>query len=209
MRRQLPLPNNRWPSDMAITVDYFPPSLALLLFVRNAWGLAGYREIPPMASAPDAGGSKLPDTPGRDEWEDRWRRAWDRAIAWYTVEDRKRRHPTSEVLRVQSQPGQELHPAVAPSWSDEYGFEGLDKQAFMRWFDSVRQRHLQPIEPSPERTSLSALIEAWKTGLDTVISMPYDGHYAQRITRRHLVVSDTTHEDPVQFVTALRELTAP
>lgn len=208
MRRQPPSPNNPWPGDMAITVDYFPASLALLLFIRNAWGLAGISEIPPVAFAPDTGESKLPGAPGRDEWEDRWRRAWDRAIAWYTVEDRNHQHPTSEVLRVQSQPGQELNPAVAPSWSDEYGFEGVDKQAFILWFDSVRQRHLRPVEPSPERTSLSALIEAWKTGLDTVISMPYSGHYARRITRRHLIVSDTTHDDPVQFSAALRESTA-
>jgi hypothetical protein len=209
MRSQLPSPNNPWPHDMSVTVDHLPSSLALLLFVRSAWGLAGYPDIPPVVPAPDTGGSKLPDAASPDEWEERWRRAWDRAIAWYEVEDRKHQHPTSELLRSQSQPGQELHPAVAPSWSDEYGFEGLDKQAFILWFNSVRQRHVQPVEPSPERTSLPALIEAWKTGLDTVISMPYDGHYAQRITRRYIIVSETTHEDPAHFSTALREAPAP
>ncbi|MCA4133150.1 hypothetical protein [Arthrobacter sp. M4] len=201
-------PNNPWPHDMGITVDRLPASLALLLFVRSAWGLTGFSSIPPVVPAPDVGGSRRPDSPALDVWEARWRQAWDRAIAWYDVEDEKHQHPTPELMRSQSRPGQPLHPALPPLWSDEYEFEGLDRQAFTRWFNSVRQKHLRPVEPSPERTCLPDLVEAWKTGLDTVIAMPYDGYYARRITRRHIIVSDATHEDPARFSSALREATA-
>ena len=62
------------------------------------------------------------------------------------------------------------------------------------------------IQESPERLSLPALIEAWRSGLDTIITLPYRGFYARRITGRHLVVSTRTRLDPDMYSLALRSV---
>ena len=195
--------NSVWPRDMAISVDRCPAHLSLLLFVREAWRLDGIEEIPALAAPPNIGDSELPRSPDADEWDERWKSAWVRAMDWYEIEDTKHIHPTSELMKTQSLPGRGLHPAIPPSWSDEYGFEGLDKSAFIHWFNKVRDVGV-PVEPSPERISLAALIEAWNTGLETIITLPFRHHFAKRLTPRHLLIADSTHSDPIQFSQALR-----
>jgi hypothetical protein len=60
-------------------------------------------------------------------------------------------------------------------------------------------------EPNPEvsaprRTeSLQELITAWKSGMDSVIVLPYEGYFARRISRRHLVISTAVRNDPENY----------
>ncbi|WP_434619689.1 hypothetical protein [Arthrobacter sp. A5] len=48
------------------------------------------------------------------------------------------------------------------------------------------------------------LIPAWESGLDTIIVIPYDGYFAQRVTRRRLAVSRSTRIDPDSYSRALQ-----
>jgi hypothetical protein len=202
MQWSTPRPGNPWPQEMVITVDDHPLSLNLLLFVRHAWSLVSDADIPRLTPAPDPGASQAPDTASLSEWNERWRIAWNRAWAWYTIQDEDRtKHPTQEILREVFQPGQELHPLVPPLWTVEYDWDGLDQAAFNSW-----DRSLSPLTPTDEeRKNLQDLIPAWESGLDTVIVLPYDGYFARRITRRHLAVSAATRNDPATYSRALRE----
>lgn len=56
-----------------------------------------------------------------------------------------------------------------------------------------------------EPRSLRELIAAWKRGIETVIVLPYEGYFAHRLSRRHLVVSAATRNSPEQYGRALRE----
>ncbi|WP_354246251.1 hypothetical protein [Arthrobacter sp. UYEF20] len=186
---------------MAIAVDEHPLSLNLLLFIRHAWSIAADVEIPGLRPDPDPGASRLPESAGVAEWEDRWRIAWKRAWDWYKIEDPDRmKHPTTEIMRQVLRPAQDLHPLIPPIWTTEYGWNGLDRDAFNAW-----DRDLSPgIPTDAERQSLPDLIPAWEGGLDTVIVLPYAGYFAQRISRRHLAVSAETRNDPEAYRRALR-----
>ncbi|MCP1415696.1 hypothetical protein J3D46_005038 [Paenarthrobacter sp. A20] len=144
----------------------------------------------------------MPVSASSEEWADRWRIAWDRAWDWYKIQEPDRmKHPTPELIRQVSRPGQELHPLIPPLWTTEYGWDGLDGDAFNNWHASLSE-----IPPSgAERGSLSDLIPAWESGLDTIIVLPYRGYFARRVTRRHLAVSAATRNDPATYGRALRE----
>lgn len=187
---------------MIISVDDHPLSLNQLLFVRHAWNIAGDVDVPSLSPAPDPGASRVPASASADEWSDRWRIAWDRAWDWYRIQNPDRmQHPTPELMRQVLKPGQELHPLIPPLWTTEYDWEGLDGDAFSSW-----QKDLSQIPPSDvERRTLSDLIPAWESGMDTVIVLPYTGYFAKRITRRHLAVSAATRNDPTTYSRALRE----
>jgi hypothetical protein len=60
-----------------------------------------------------------------------------------------------------------------------------------------------PLAPCLGTQSLTALIAAWKNGLDTVAVLPYAGFFARRITNRHLAVSAETRKDPASYAQAL------
>jgi hypothetical protein len=62
-----------------------------------------------------------------------------------------------------------------------------------RWRAALAQAAFRGALPKfpqdAEPRSLQALIPAWKSGIDTIIVLPYKGYFAQRLSRRHLVVS--------------------
>jgi hypothetical protein len=72
MRFTEPVPHNPWPHDMVIRVDDTPQHLTVLLFIRQAWGVAANADVPPLAPVPDIGASRLPGVPDWKEWEARW-----------------------------------------------------------------------------------------------------------------------------------------
>lgn len=201
MRSSNPIGRNLWPNNMVIAVDEHPLSLNLLLFIRNAWSIATDVEMPELSPSPKAGASSVPNSVSIPEWEDRWRTAWSRAWAWYKVSDPDwMKHPTQEIARQVFRPGQDLHPLIPPLWTAEYGWEGLDLEAFNDW-----DRNLSPRIPTDvERQSLTDLIPAWKSGLNTVIVLPYAGYFAERLTHGHLVVSAATRNDPEAYAKALQ-----
>lgn len=203
MRSEHPIPGNPWPHDMVISVDE-PNNILELLYIRSAWGIPSSVPVPPLDPEPDHGASSAPLTANLNEWSGRWDRAWARAWEWYSIAHRTQR-PTPELLRALSAPGQPLHPAFPPFWRAEHGEEGIDRDALASWTMLVRSPGTMPLEMQPERVCLEALIPAWEGGLISVISLPYSGYYACRISPTHLVVSNVTRVDPDSYRRALAE----
>jgi hypothetical protein len=188
---------------MMIRVEDDPHHLNQLLFIRQAWAVAADADIPALDPQPVCGTSRLPDTPGAAEWEKRWRIAWKRAWDWYQIADpapAALQALTPEAIRALSAPGQALNPLIPPFWSFEYGWEGIDVEAFGSW-----ERGLIPdIPSSAERASLPDLIRAWESGIESVIVLPYAGYFARRISHRHLAVSAAVRNEPESYSRALR-----
>lgn len=192
---------NPWPHDMVISVEDRSLPLNELLFIRHAWGLAPDAGIPALLPVPDPGASAMPGSASAGEWDDRWHAAWKRAWDWYRIKEKPGVNgPTPELMRQLSRPGQELHALFPPLWRSEYGQEGVDSAAFNAWHNSL----IPEFPQTAERESLQALIPAWKSGLQEIIVLPYSGYFAQRISRRRLVVSAVTRNDPESYSRALR-----
>ncbi|WP_219816503.1 hypothetical protein [Arthrobacter sp. Y81] len=214
MRFTEPMPHNPWSQDMVIRVDDNPQHLTVLLFIRQAWGIAASADVPPLSPVPEGGASRLPAVPDRNEWEARWHRAWGRAWDWYAVQEPDPTvRPAPGYIREFSQPGRDLNPLIPPFWQAEYGWDGIDGDAYGDWQRRCSPpAHGQPrrkAADSPEPQSLPALVAAWKNGLDTVVVLPYAGFFARRITNRHLAVSAETRNDPASYTQALDSWTRP
>jgi hypothetical protein len=186
---------------MVISIDE-PYNICQLLFIRNAWGIANDADIPMLDPVPDVGNSAMPSSASESEWSTRWKRAWSRAWRWYAIAD-SQQPVTSQLLRRLSTPGQPLHPAFPPFWQAEYGDDGIDPVAFNQWQRASRPEMLVALESTPERVCLDALIAAWNAGLETVVTLPCAGYFAQRISAKHLVVSATTRAHPESYNQAL------
>jgi hypothetical protein len=168
-----------WPAGMVITVEDRPLAINLLLFVREAWGLAPDADIPKLSPVPETGHSAMPGSAsGRNEWEQRWRDGWQQVLDGYR---------------------QEPDPLAGTLWTSTCGWEGLDAEAFNAWHNSL----IPPFPCSAERDCLDALVPAWKSGLERVIVLPYDGFFAQRISARNLLISAGTRTNPEWYRRAL------
>lgn len=153
LRLRNPLTRNPWPRGMVIGVNDHPFELNLLLYIRHAWQLAANADIPALLPPPSPGTSVAPDSAPRTEWESRWQTAWDRSWQWYqndynslqpkdsTPQDLLRWHDT---LRQVRHPGQPLNPIAPPLWTSEYGWDGIDIEAFNTWDSTLAAR--PPIE---------------------------------------------------------------
>lgn len=186
---------------MVISID-FPNNVNELLFIRKAWGLSPDVDIPPLAPEPNPGKSSLPSTGSIELWSARWEAQWSRAMEWYSISD-STQHADSAILREQSRPGQPLHPAVPPFWGTEFGDDGIDGDAFWSWQREIIPRMDIPFEEHPERVSLPALINAWNSGLTSIVAIPYAGYFALRISPTHLVVSIETRAHAATYSQAL------
>lgn len=196
------VPGNPWPHDMVIRVNDLPHHLTLLLFVREAWSLAGDMDIPPLQPAPDCGRSQMPHSADTSTWDKRWKTTWNQALSWYEIEEREH-HPTPAEMRDSQDPSQGLNPFIPPFWTQQYEWEGLDRDAYQAW----EQRLMPNFPQDAERRSLQALIPAWKSGIDTIIVLPYRGYFAHRLSHQHLVVSADTRNNEADYSRALREST--
>jgi hypothetical protein len=212
MRLWGPVQSTPWPAGMAISVDDTPHHLTILLFARHAWGIAADAAVPPLDPVPHPGHSLLPGSVDKSGWDARWHRAWRRAWDWYEVQEQDPTiHPTPGLIRELTRPGQDLNPLIPPLWQSDYGWDGIDAEAFNAWerecsphaYGRPRIWPGRPAAVLPEPRSLPALIAAWEGGLDTVIVLPYAGYFARRITKRHLAVSAATRNDPASYNRAL------
>lgn len=98
MQWSTPEPDNPWPNDMLIRVNDDPHNLTLLLFVRQAWSIAGDLNIPPLSPVPGCGHSRMPESADASTWGRRWKTSWDQAWGWYQIED-PTHHPTPAEMR--------------------------------------------------------------------------------------------------------------
>jgi hypothetical protein len=202
MQWSMPGKRDSWPRDMVIRVNDDPHHLTLLLFVRQAWSIAGDIGIPPLHPVPDCGRSRMPASVDASAWDKRWKTAWNDAWGWYQVED-PTGHPAPAEMREAEDPGHGPNPFIPPFWTEQYEWEGLDREAYQAWDQSLIPR----FPHNAERRSLHELIPAWKSGIDTIIVLPYKGYFAQRLSRRHLVVSAEVRDNPGHYSRALREST--
>jgi hypothetical protein len=83
--------------------------------------------------------------------------------------------------------------------------DGIDLDAFNRWQGRFRGHDVLPFDEQPERVCLPSVIAAWHRGLTTVLTMPYSGYFAERISAQLLVVSIATRNDPLWYSSALVE----
>ncbi|MCU1584243.1 MAG: hypothetical protein JWM49_799 [Microbacteriaceae bacterium] len=187
---------------MIIRVDDDPNNVNELLYIRSAWHLAVDLDIPELDPEPQPGSSLPPAAATLETWSARWKRAWQRAWDWYGIRDAAVR-PTSLLLRELTQPDQPLHPAIPPFWSAEYGRDGVDDAALAAWQRQLEPSHHLPFEEEPERRCLPALISAWETGLFTIVTLPYSGYFAHRLSETHLAVSNATRDNESSYTRAL------
>lgn len=203
MRLEHPLPGDSWPHDMVIRIDDNPNNVNELLFVRSVWGIAHEADIPPLSPQPHAGQSARPPTASFEEWSAAWMHVWAQAWEWYSTGDALQQ-PSPEFLRASARPEQPVPPSFPPYWRARHGYDGIDRDALFHWMRSIRNRRDLPLEEHPERRSLPALIEAWEGGLATIVTLPYAGYFADRISLSHLVVSNETRADPEMYSRALK-----
>ncbi|RFA15494.1 hypothetical protein B7R22_06595 [Subtercola boreus] len=198
---------------MVISIDENDALLLRLLFVRAAWGL-GAIGVPAVVGligigvgGAGIGASRLPSDVGFAKadylWRDEWERSWER----FDVRDRRVRPMDARHREVlDATPDEELGAVylIGPSrfWS-----EGIDEEAFDRWnrglFERTIQGHRAPLEESPERRALLALVSAWETGLTNILQLPYEGYFAERINAQYLVVSEETRREVTLYSRAL------
>lgn len=190
-----------WPPQMVLSIDT-PHHITQLLYLRTTWGLRTAIEPPKLDPQPEPGKSDAPQSASREEWARRWDAQWTLAWDWYRIEQHRASLAdlTPERLRKLVGDGSGLNPTMPPMWSFRYGDDGFDHEAYSAWTRSFTRIPHGRLEDQPVRRSVQAVTAAWHAGLETVIVLPYADDYAERITARHLVVSDNVWQ-----TTALRE----
>jgi hypothetical protein len=69
-------------------------------------------------SPPLAPTSRIPESPSRDVWEERWKHQWDRSWAWFDTGKVQDVPISQDEMRGISRPGQDLHPLVKRGGTD-------------------------------------------------------------------------------------------
>ncbi|ATG52556.1 hypothetical protein CFK38_14275 [Brachybacterium vulturis] len=174
---------------MVIAVD--PRSRLLhLLYDHSALRLENTRGLPPLISEPPIIAASEPVHPSGKSWQDEWEQSWDATRQWYRTRTRDTPPESPPRHRIR----------------DDAGREVLDDDERSRWFDEVAPVDLTAARTSPEHVCLDALVPAWRTGLETILVLPYRGEHAERLSLGTLLVSPATRRSPSAFRKAL---TAP
>jgi hypothetical protein len=194
------IPGEHWPHAMSIRItDDFV--IEELLYARSALHL-GENGVPPVFPIPDVGNSRRPDHFDLARADMRWQREW--ASAWQRIcpSAREVRSPTAEMQHLlDTTPDDDLWEAINPSppWGD-----AIDRDACGRWRMALHRVDDVPLALTPERLALPALVSAWRSGLTTVVTVPFAGYFAVRTHPSHLIVSYATRDDPELYRRALQ-----
>ncbi|OUE26728.1 hypothetical protein [Clavibacter michiganensis] len=200
MRSTRPIPGDPWPHDMVLRIDDEPRELTSLLFVREAWRLP-IPDVPGLEGEPDVGTSARPAGLGEAEAVERWRTEWARVWPRFAVLRQVMRAPEEEAMRLLR--GIAADEQDAGTLFDE---AGVDREAFEAWHVTLRDDHRLPVAEHPERVCVTALADAWRDGLESIVQLPYAGYHAERRDPATLVVSRAARHDPELY---RRALTAP
>ena len=181
------MPSTNWPPDMVVSVD--PRSRLLhLLYYFSALRLQNTRGLPRLISEPPsiatAGSVRRQGT----SWQAWWEESWDATRQWYrsTTRDAPGASPPRHLIDDTAEPAFLLGDGRS------------------RWFEEVAPvDHHAPARSSPEHVCLDALVPAWRTGLGTVVILPYRGEHAERLSPGTLLVSPATHRSPSAYRAAL------
>jgi hypothetical protein len=220
------IPQNPWPSDMVIGVEECWEPLVFLLFVRTAWHL-DIPEVPKLEVEPDVGLSSPrwpPEAPAASEAPDAsdaseavpsvsppiepaapvdpaalWRSDWARAWGHFAPSRHAVARPTPDIQQLLNTLTDEELWAATSTWPSPFWDAGIDRVAYEVWRETLPA----PAGELPEHRVIEALTAAWRSGLTTIVVLPYAGYFAERINEEHLVVSASTRMDPGLFSRAL------
>jgi len=185
---------------MLITVVNDASTLLLLLFVRSAWGLDD-NGVPPLESVPEAGSTRAPEGLDRRAANARWAADWARAFEVVAPPKVQMGAPDAAMLMFLDGglDADELMHAVS---TETYWRVGLDVEAEWAWRRSLWREPRAGVL-SPEHEAVEWLVPVWRSGVRTIIELPYAGYYAKRVDSERVVVSTTTRQDPELYSLAL------
>lgn len=113
------------------------------------------------------------------------------------------REPDQENARLLRELPDERLAEVFSTMPSTFWAAGTDRDAFNTWSTSLRDDLSLPLAEHPERRCLDALVPAWRTGLTTVLQLPYVGYFAERLNAGTLIVSRVTRQNPSLYRQAL------
>lgn len=212
MRSLHPIPGERWPHDMTITVEDGTSALFELLWVRDAWGLTPSMDDPPppLADFPARVASALVDRAPIREWEAAWPRLWTDVLGHAAQETD---HALVESLH-HLPPGSPdradlIGLLVGPTWREEFGDAALEptgNSRFDDWNERANRRRVAEMRtraPLREHDAVDALVPQWRRGLTRIVTIPCIGEHTRTIGPHALLVTDATREDHARYVAAL------
>jgi hypothetical protein len=189
---------------MTITVKNDTNPLLELLWLREAWGLQPVGEVPPFLTRPPA---RIVGRQADEGWEESWTPLWKAC-----VEHAGASTDTTVIARLQVTPPASAERAnllrglVGPSWRDKFGDHAFD-ESFTAWhqevLEDIGRANAVPLDQSPERRALEALVSAWQIGLATVVTIPCQGEFTRVISHSALLVTESTRHDERRYSAAL------
>ncbi|PPI26945.1 hypothetical protein C5D44_06275 [Rathayibacter sp. AY1B5] len=190
---------------MMITVEDNPLALLELLWVREAWGLTPAADGPPPLEQPPA---KLGAANVDAEWERTWPQLWQECLDHLAIETGPLLQQLPNTADGSPERAHLLGLVLGPSWHDRFGDDSLGTP-FLTWQAEQRSAqpntHDVPLDATPERRSVRALVSAWEAGLMKVVTLPCRGEYTRAVSGSTLIVTNNDHRDPDRYDAALRE----
>jgi hypothetical protein len=210
MRSLDPEVGNPWPADMLLTIENSAHSLLELLWLREAWQLEpSGDDVPPLLENPPAQQTSTGQVSVEQirAWSEVWPSLW-RACRDHVAQGSDPR--LFEKLQATKDGSAEraelLSKLSGPSWREAFGPDAFTEsygEWSQAWYEDLGRKNAVPIEETPERRALSALVPAWEAGLEMVVTIPCIGDFTRVLGRPALLVTENTREDPVRYAAAL------
>lgn len=171
---------------MSLATDDHAQPIRMLLFIRQAWGLAEDLALPELNPVPETGSSAMPDEAARNLWERRRMRTWSNA--WGVKAHGAHRVPGLAAITTAASRATDND-----FWTAQYGRAGIDLTAFEQWeqmFDPLLGIDLDPVLRGPQVEPV--LVAAWERGLTDLSVVPWAGYCMHRLSDSHLATSFDT-----------------
>ncbi|WP_120337685.1 hypothetical protein [Cryobacterium soli] len=207
---------NSWPASMMITIENSAYSLLELLWLREAWQLGPSGEdVPPLLENPPTTLSGVSGEAGAGQvsvdqikaWEDVWPSLWRACLDHVAQGSDPRLFEKLQATKDGSVERAELLSKLSgPSWREAFGPDAFAEsygEWSQAWYESLGRKNAVPLEETPERRALSALVPAWEAGLEMVVTIPCKGDFTRVLGRSALLVTANTREDPTRYAAAL------
>lgn len=205
------MPDNPWPRDMVLHVQFDEDLLLDLLWVRESWRLTVRGPNVPPRPIELADPELTEEGLRRDKgvWERAWIELWEAALATLT----RRRDPSvtdalpaSVVDALDDEQVRALW--ESDSWRSRFGADAFTP-GYRAWIDRLQARRdrlrEQPLALHAERQVLDELVPAWRRGLTRMITVPCAGAYTRTLGDNTLLLTESAHDDADQLRAALRQ----